>query len=136
MNYPIDRKTQVITQAYWGEVHKGLDLRCVDDITKGNLNVTATEDMEIMRQGRDGFGNYFIVGRPVRAGRTKELKYIHINKTDYPLGKIIRKGDAFCRCIIGGNSKSLHLHFETWDDDGHYNPVEYFVEMGITYKVK
>lgn len=136
MNYPIDRKTQVVTQIYRGTAHKGVDLRCVDDVTKGNLNVTAPEDMEVMRQSRDKLGNFFIVGRPVRVGRTKEIKFIHLNKTDYDLGRIIRKGDAFARCIVGGNSRSLHLHFETWDDDGHYNPIEYFTEMGIDYRVK
>ena len=120
MNAPIDRHLQIITQQYKGKAHRGVDLRCVDDTTRANLDVTATEDMEIIRQGRDGFGNFYIVGRPVRVGRTQEIKYIHINKTDYPLGKILRNGEAFCRCIIGGNSHSLHLHFETWDAVGHY----------------
>ena len=136
MNYPIDRKTQLVTQIYRGTAHRGVDLRCVDDVTKENLDVVMPETCEIIRQGKDGFGNYYIVARPVRAGRTVELKFIHINKTQYELGKIIRQGDAFARCIVGGNSRSLHLHFETWGDDGPYNPSEYFAEMGIDYRVK
>lgn len=133
---PIDRAQQVITQIYRGEAHKGVDLRCVDDVTKENLDVIAPEMMGVIRQGRDGYGNYFLVAQPLESGRARELKFIHINETRYQPGRVIQGGEAFARCIIGGNSRSLHLHFETWDVDGHYNPLEYFEEMRIGYRMK
>lgn len=136
MNAPIDREFQFITQIYRGEVHRGIDLRCVDDETRENLDVTAPCNMEVIRQGRDGYGNYFLVGRPLADARCREMKFIHINETRYQSGRVIPAGDAFAKCIVGGNSRSLHLHFETWDSDGHYNPIEYLDSLKIKYRFK
>lgn len=135
MYAPINRKRQMITQKFHAG-HNGVDLRCVTDGTNHNLEVQATEKSELLRQGRDGYGNYYIIVKPLETPNYTEIKYIHINKTHYEKGKIFETGEFIGWCIIGGNSKSLHLHFETWDGKKPVNPETYFEDRGIEYDIK
>jgi len=139
---PIKREFQLITQEFNLNRHKGVDLRCVDDNTFENLPVIMTERSQILRQGIDGYGNYYLVVKPLQNTYYKEIKYIHIDKTNFNIGDIIEKDDFISFCIIGGNSKILHLHFETWGKPVGMsviipeNPVEYFNICGINNKIK
>ncbi|MFA5423704.1 MAG: peptidoglycan DD-metalloendopeptidase family protein [Phycisphaerae bacterium] len=133
---PIKRDKQLITQKFNPEKHRGVDLRCVDDITGANLAVIATEQCQVLREGVDGFGNYFIVMRPLDNDSFTELKYIHIMPTNHRPGTLFKPGDYISRCMIGGNSKELHLHFETWKQSGPVDPCIYFDLAGIVYKSK
>ena len=128
---PILREKQKITQKFHVK-HKGVDLRCVTDDTHKNLPVIATERCQVTRRGVDGYGNNFLVVRPLENTDFNELKYIHIDKTTFHEGDIIERGDFISYCIIGGNSQSLHLHFETWKDKA-VNPETYFSAAGIDY---
>ena len=132
---PIARQPQLVTQGFKPGIHSGVDLRCVSDTTGENLPVVTPENCEILRQGMDGFGNHFLVVKPLETSDYKELKFIHIAKTDFEIGQVIDKMDFISFCIIGGNSAALHLHFETWQDEA-VNPLEYFDLLGIEYKIK
>lgn len=135
MYYPINRKRQFITQKFKSG-HRGIDLRCVDDKSYSNLDVTATERAELIRQGQDGYGNYFVVLQPLEYSGLTDIKYIHLNRTTHEKGKIFEAGEKIGMCIVGGNSPSLHLHFETWNGKTPVDPLEYFDAIGIEYDVK
>jgi murein DD-endopeptidase MepM/ murein hydrolase activator NlpD len=133
--FPINRKRQLVTQRM-KRGHNGVDLRCVNDLTHENLDVTATEKSELLRQGCDAYGNYFVVLKPLEFSGLTEFKFIHINKTDFDIGKIFKAGETIGRCIVGGNSKSLHLHFEAWKGKAPFDPIQYFKDIGIEYDIK
>ena len=131
---PVKRDKQVITQKFHTR-HNGVDLRCVND-TFVNLPVIATESCQVLREGVDKLGNYFIVVRPLENDSFTELKYIHIMPTNHRPGTMFKPGDYISRCMVGGNSESLHLHFETWKQSGAVDPIGYFKQAGIEYKIK
>ena len=117
-------------------MHRGVDLRSVDHTTWKDLDVIAPETCEVKRQGKDSYGNYFVVLEPIsNAYGYKELKFIHIKKTNFGIGEVIQKGQYISKTIINGNSSALHLHFETWKDKAE-DPVEYFNVMNINYMYK
>jgi hypothetical protein len=132
---PIKRTPQLITQMFNAGVHNGVDLRCVDDVTGKNLQVVATERCEVLRVGKDNYGNYFLVVKPLEENDYKELKYIHIDPVNFSIGDIIERNDFISFCRIGGNSKALHLHFETWKESAS-DPLDYFDLMEIEYRIK
>jgi murein DD-endopeptidase MepM/ murein hydrolase activator NlpD len=139
MYAPINREKQVITQRFTGVTdrdHRGVDLRCVKDGTSTNLEVTATEKSGLLRQGRDRFGNFYVVLKPLETPGYTELKYVHINNTYHAKGKIFEAGEFIGWCIVGGNSKSLHLHFETWNGKIPLDPQAYFKVRGTEYGFK
>jgi murein DD-endopeptidase MepM/ murein hydrolase activator NlpD len=133
---PINRDVQVITQGFKRGKHNGVDLRCIDDKTRENLAVIATERCRVDRVGVDGYGNYFAVVVPLENTGFNELKYIHIDRPKFKGGETLNAGDVVSYCIIGGNSASLHLHFEVWDESGPIDPVEYFNVADIDFKFK
>ena len=135
---PIKTTKQVITQPFKPGTHRGVDLRCVNKIYK-NLPVVVTEACLVRRQGTDGYGNNYLVVEPVVSMHGyKELKYIHITPTNFQVGQILEEGDIIGKCMIGGNSNSLHLHFETWTAAPlkPVYPLEYFRLLKIPYKFK
>lgn len=132
----IDREYQYITQPFSPTLHKGVDLRCVDDETmRNNLDVVAPERMRMLRQGKDGYGNYFLVCSGLESGY-QELKFIHIAPTEFPQAYIFVPGEYISKCILGGNSYALHLHFETWNFGRQTLPDAYFEKMNIKYKYR
>ncbi len=130
---PIQQEIQIITQGFKFSYHNGVDLRCVDDKYK-NLPVVTTERSQVLRQGIDGFGNYFLVLRPLDNLEFSELKFIHIEKTQFEIGQVLEENEFLSRCRIGGNSVSLHLHFEVWANGAPIDPVKYFDVAGIAYE--
>lgn len=132
---PVKRSKQFITQRF-RDGHNGVDLRCVDDGTGENLSVIAPETCQVLREGVDGYGNNFLVVRPLDNDLFVELKFIHILPTNYRPGTILGRGTHISKCMIGGNSASLHLHFETWKLAGPVDPCLYFDLSGIEYKFK
>jgi murein DD-endopeptidase MepM/ murein hydrolase activator NlpD len=122
-----------ITSKYgprWGRFHKGIDLRSVSGWK--DLDILCPEKSEVLRVGRDGYGNYFLVVKPLENTQFKELKFIHID--DHALSHfapkmILQKDEYIGKAIIGGNSRSKHLHFETWieidEKLDHTNPEDY-----------
>lgn len=136
---PTSRKIQKITSPYGqrGKIfHAGIDLRSVNFQTGADLDILAPEKCKVKRQGKDGYGNYFLIVEPIDSalyGYT-EIKFIHIAPTFFGIGAIMEKGANIGRAIIGGNSTQKHLHFETWKELGHSDPVEYFNCMGIKYE--
>ena len=125
---------QIITQRF-SAIHRGVDLRCVNPAYE-NLQVIATEDSRVLRSGLDKYGNYFLVVRPLENTGFSELKYIHIDNMNYAPGVELRAGAKIGYCLIGGNSTSLHLHFEAWEKTGPVDPVEYFNVAEIDFKFK
>jgi len=142
---PIRRATQIITQEFKGLPHRGIDLRCVRFPgepgtlpTWRNQYVIATEKCIVQRMGVDVFKNNFLVVEPLKThifGYT-DIKYIHIEPVEFKFGQILEEGDVIGKCMIGGNSKDLHLHFETWKGDKPIDPIEYFHIMQISYRFK
>ena len=132
----IKRDIQVITQGF-RPGHNGADLRCVNMLTRANQDVIAPETLIVKRQGCDSYGNFYLIATPGESGYF-ELKFIHINKTDVEIGQIIERGEKIGRCILGGNSASLHLHFEVWQSGPvkPIDPVVYFDKLKIPYKYK
>jgi murein DD-endopeptidase MepM/ murein hydrolase activator NlpD len=125
---------QIITQTFHPG-HSGVDLRCVNPKDE-NMPVVATEDCRVLRSGIDGYGNYFVVVKPMVNTSFTELKYIHLAPSNHMPGQELKEGEKIGVCAIGGNSKSLHLHFETWKQSGAVDPVEYFDLAGIKHKLK
>lgn len=130
----IKLEKQIITQAFKGDRHKGVDLRCIND-KRVNMPVIAPEKMQLLRNGKDGYGNYFMVCKPLDSDYD-ELKFIHIDRVFFDKDQIFPKGMELTFCMIGGNSNSLHLHFEVWKDGNAIDPVEYFYNRGIEYDFK
>ena len=130
-----DRDFELVTQPFNSTHHRGVDLRCVDDKTRQNLPVRAPEKMMLLRQGKDRYGNYFLVAKGLESAYD-ELKFIHIDMTSFPECHIFEAGDPISYCIMGGNSRALHLHFETWSLGQPLMPDLYFLKMGIEYKYK
>ena len=128
----IKRKVQKITQRFKHN-HKGVDLRCVNFTTWINQDIIAPEECRVLRSGLDGYGNYYLVVEPLES-KYDELKFIHIKPVRFEDGEILKKGQYISQCIIGGNSESLHLHFEVWLSGNPINPVLYFNSVGIKYK--
>ena len=135
MNAPINRDFQFVTQKF-KPGHRGVDLRCVDDKTHKNLDVCATEKSELIRQGVDGYGNHYMVLKPLENSGLTDIKYIHLEATAYKIGTVFEAGEAFAKCSLGGNSPSLHLHFETWFNNKPLDPLVYLGRMNIEYKIK
>jgi len=152
---PIKRMSgvQVITSPYGmrtlegiARMHRGIDLRCVRFLPGmgyvpqwANQDVIATEESVVERCGRDSYGNGYVVLKPLENIEYKELKYIHINHF-LRVGQPLTKGTKIGKCIIGGSSKAIHLHFETWASHGnkitHVNPTIYLDAMNIPYRFK
>lgn len=135
--------TQIITSPYGERLykgekvfHKGVDLRSVDLSNRKDLPVIAPEDCIILRQDKDTYGNYFLVVKPIESQHLgySELKFIHINKTTFNIGQPLQKGNLIGIAIIGGNSTSKHLHYETWKGKNHINPIQYFDDMGFPFE--
>lgn len=143
---PVKRRVQKITQHFRKEdifidntlhksAHKGIDLRSVNFTNWKLQKIIATEDMTVLRMGRDGYGNGFVVCEPVGNPMCDMVKYIHV-KADKSIhrGKELKKGDRIGRTEIAGNSKAHHLHFETMSSGWHFNPINYFNYLDIKYR--
>lgn len=130
----IKRKTQVITQKFKAG-HKGVDLRCVNFTNWINQDVICPEECRVKRSGIDGYGNYYLVVEPLET-KFDELKFIHIRPVRFDVDEIIKEGQYISKCLLGGNSKSLHLHFEVWKGGKAINPTFYFDVRKIKYKFK
>lgn len=135
----IKRDKQVITQRYNGEKHRGLDLRCVN--TFGLVQpVVAPEDAVIIRNsienGVDGFGNHYVVYR-VDSGHV--MKSIHVKpEKGIKNGVSVIKWQLLGWPVIGGNSKSLHEHWELWSEDEreYYDPTRYLIANHFDFEYK
>ena len=138
----VGRLEQVITQKFsMLRGHKGVDLRCVD---KANEDYTvqpcvAPENIDIIRTSRthgvDGFGNHYLVYKGMTTGVL--MKSIHV-KPDIACvpGAFIKEGSILGYPEIGGNSDSLHEHFETlWDETTWFNPRRYFKMRDIKFRM-
>ena len=135
----IKREKQIITQIYKPVVHRGLDLRCVDD--KYRLQpVIAPEDVVVTRlstvRGEDGYGNNYIIYRGKLTGYV--FKSVHCRPVNIEEGKEYPEDQILGWPEIGGNSKALHEHFEVWksDESEPIDPVLYFIERNIEYAMK
>ena len=135
----IKRKVQVITQRYKGNLHRGVDLRCVDPLKKLQPCI-APEDAIILRNsnenGKDGYGNHYIV---YRLDSGKILKSIHVQpEKGIKNGLSVIENQILGWPVTGGNSFSLHEHFEVWSEDGKesYDPTLYFIQNHIDYEFK
>lgn len=133
MTGPVKRKKQKITQHYKGDVHRGIDLRCVSFITWQKQAFIATEDSIVLRIKRDANDNGIIVLAPINSDYD-ELKYIHVAIEDTPVtkGQKVYEGDILGYSEIRGQSKAHHLHFEVIKGE-QINPLQYFNRYGIEY---
>lgn len=134
---PVKTDRLVITSPYGQRkniFHNGVDLRSVNKETGAMLDIIAPENMQVLRNGVDGYGNYFLVGKPLES-TFKELKFIHLDEKclSFAKGAVLDKGTALGHSRIGGNSAAHHLHFEVWNNDS-IDPVIYFETMGIKWK--
>lgn len=137
---PTKYAPMMITQKYRGYLHRGVDLRNYDFDKGEPMEIVAPEDGVILRtsysHGKDGYGNNWL------AMLTKkglwELKFIH--NDIYPAfrdpGAVVQEGDIMGISELGGNSKSIHLHFETWSAGKVKDPVIYFQDRGLDYGYK
>lgn len=143
----IKRRVQKITQQYItrehyknGKIkkmgHRGVDLRSVNFTNWKLQKVIAPENMKVLRRGRDGYGNGFVVCRPYDNPICDEVKFIHVDVCkSIRRGQLeLNKGDLIGYTEIAGNSKAHHLHFETWSDKKPFNPLQYFDYLGVKYK--
>ena len=126
---PVKRKKLKVTSPYGkrGNIfHYGMDLRCFNFITKRHQPFVATEDSIVLRVKRDKNDNGIIVLKPLESDYD-ELKYIHINieECNVEEGQEIKGGHVLGFAEIRGQSKSLHLHFETIFDGYRMNPQIY-----------
>ena len=142
----VDMEKLIITSPYgprWNNFHKGIDLRTVNRGTWLDIDLLAPENCEVLRVGRDRYGNYFAVLKPLKNTQFKELKFIHLD--DYAFSRFytgmkLRKNDYLGKASLGGNSRAKHLHFETWIEiDGkltHTNPEDYLriIKREYTFK--
>jgi murein DD-endopeptidase MepM/ murein hydrolase activator NlpD len=136
----------IITSRYgtrWNSFHKGIDLRTVNLPSWDDFDLSVPEDCKVLRVGRDKYGNYFLVVKPLKNKQFKELKFIHID--DYALSRFktgdkLKKGDYIGRACLGGNSRAKHLHFEVWmeidDKLDHTNPLDYLRIIKREYDFK
>lgn len=122
--------------------HGGVDLRSVDLKTGKLLPVCVFEESIVIRSGIDKYGNYFLVVKGLESNYP-EIKYIHIDRYDFVKDLILKKNQSIGFSRIGGNSKSHHVHLETWPetvkkavDDERFNPVNYFALLNLKYKIK
>lgn len=132
MRSPTEYKPLTITQPF-KPGHNGVDLRNYTPRSGlGGLIITA-EDCSVLRYGIDKFGNEFLV---VKGKSGIEHKYIH--NMIYPLyrekGVSIAEGVRIGVTTIGGNSKALHLHYETWRKGKPVDPVTIWDEYGVEYE--
>lgn len=128
---PVETDIVVITQPFHTS-HKGVDLRTYENGIP--LAIVATERSIVKRQGIDKYGNYFLVVTPLES-KHFEIKYIHLNETEFEIGEELHEGEFISYSRIGGNSRAHHLHFETWDEYP-FDPVKYFEEGNIQYRFK
>lgn len=138
---PVKSDPLIITSPFGSRIdngkkifHPGVDLRTVNKQTGQFLDIIAPENIEVLRNGIDGYGNYFLVGRPEESP-FKELKFIHLDEKCLSFNKDehIQKGSFLGHSRIGGNSKLHHLHFEVWAEEA-IDPVKYFEFMGKKWK--
>ena len=153
---PVKRmNSQVITTPYGTRIingkenfHNGIDLRSVRfepgmGFVKqwGLQDIQATEESEVLRFGTDKKGNDFLVVKPLISNYI-EIKYIHVTLEKFVQrkGMILNAGDKIGNTQIKGSSPAHHLHFEIWAEAGGsgipINPLIYFDEYGIKYKIK
>ncbi len=132
----LKREIQYITQAFNKQIHRGVDLRCVDKnyIVQPAI---AAEKSKVYRlstkRGTDGYGNHYIV----YGNDDYTFKSIHV----YPRaslfeGQELDAGQEIGTPIIGGNSFALHEHFEVWKGNEPIDPEDYFIERGVKYEGK
>ena len=142
MRSPVSVQPIIITQAFKGNVHRGVDIRSVDFVTWRKLPIVATEAMTITGRGIDGYGNDYLVARPDDTNVADTLKYIHcLFYGALHVGMKLREGDELGVTSIAadynpprGNSEAHHLHFETWKDGAPIDPLVYFSHGGLNVK--
>lgn len=132
MNSPIEGIPVIITQKYKGNIHRGVDIRSYDFKRWKLCNIVATEDQTVIRVGIDGYGNDYIICKPDDETVCDTIKYIHV-KPAVKEGDRLNGGRKIGVTAIDsdysprrGNSYAHHLHFETWKNGNHIDPIIYF----------
>ena len=126
---PVQVKRLKVTSSF-GErgniFHYGTDFRCYDFLRRKSLPFIATENAKVLRVKRDGNDNGIIVLKPLDTNYS-ELKYIHVNIEECNVfeGQEIKAGHLLGFAEVRGQSKSLHLHFETLLDGFKIDPMIY-----------
>ena len=133
---PVQRKKLKVTSPFgkkrWDKIkkkyiyHKGTDLRCWDFIKRKHQPFIATENSLVLRVKRDSNDNGIIVLKPMESDYS-EIKYIHVAiETCHVIeGQKIEGGHVLGYAEVRGQSKSLHLHFETLFDGFKIDPMIY-----------
>jgi murein DD-endopeptidase MepM/ murein hydrolase activator NlpD len=125
---------QIITQKYHWR-HRGVDLRSWDFEKNSLLPVITPEPVKVLRMGTDRFGNDFIVCKGKMTNVV--LKFIHITiKSGININTELGKYEILGYTQIKGNSRAHHLHFETWKDGKHFDPIIYFGIIGLAWDVR
>ena len=138
----IKRRKQKITSPYGprGNIfHKGVDLRCYNFLNWKKQPVVFPCDCYVLKVGYQEKWGYNVIARPVNGGDIVELKFIHLAdprdnvnvKTMYEKGELI--GYTMLTEYMKKTGYYEHLHFETWNLEGHEDPTIFFDEMEIKY---
>ena len=84
------------------------------------------------------YGNYVKIKHDKKVnGKTIETVYSHLYKNSILVSENehVSKGDVIGTMGSSGYSTDVHLHFEVWADGNLENPINYFDESQLNYKV-
>lgn len=134
----VRRKIQHITSPFgmrWGRLHKGVDLRIMNDSFTKKLHVLLPEDCNFLRAVYQKKWGWTYVFKGNDSGNI--LKFIHMKKRGFVKDAIYHKNYIIGHTVVTEYMQQKkyadHLHFETWKFKVPFNPVKYFKKMGIEY---
>ena len=105
---------EVITQAYKGNAHKGIDLRAL----LGTKIFASIDGKVIFVHNNNLYGQHVLV----QSGN-KELLYGHMAVPIVEVGDRVQRGQVIGTSGGTGWLTGPHLHFEVWIDGEHTDPA-------------
>jgi len=135
--WPVDGYT-IITFAYGaghsdGRSHAGMDISG-GDIAGEPVRAAADGIVNYIGSDPEGFGNFVTISH--ENGEVTFSLYAQMDSITVEQGDTVSAGEVIGYVGMSGSATGYHLHFgvyETWDWDSHFDPMELYDNVDVTY---